>query len=433
MDFREDEFNVFEKGDFMETIRNVEINQLHDFKNHPFKVEVNTELCELMKSIEKEGVIVPLLVRTNPYGDGYEIISGHRRKEAAVWAGEIKVPVVIRELDDDQAIVAMVDSNLHRENLKPSEKAFAYKMKLDAMKHQGKRLPEVSSLDDGAEVLADNEANHVTSAQVGPKCDTEGNGRADNSGNRANEVVEEHSMMNSNELLARQVGESVAQIKRYIRLTNLIPKILAMVDEGKIAFTIGVELSYLSEKEQYELHAVMDLEQCTPSLSQANRMKRMSQRGELDMDATYLVLEEEKPNQREQIKIRADTEKLGVYQCEKAILNKVRDKTGTELMHEVIENFLRAGETDISEPYASLMKEAAGEYASQIFQKLHDYEYNEQMMKLYIMGGGAKLIEIFGNYDRDRVTFNHDIRANAKGYEYYCYMLLKHQQGRKAM
>ena len=143
MDFRIDEFDVFEKGDFMETIRNVEINQLHDFKNHPFKVEVNTELCELMKSIEKEGVIVSLLVRTSPYGDGYEIISGHRRKEAAVWAGEIKVPVVIRELDDDQAIVAMVDSNLHRENLKPSEKAFVYKMKLDAMKHQEKRLPEV--------------------------------------------------------------------------------------------------------------------------------------------------------------------------------------------------------------------------------------------------------------------------------------------------
>ena len=127
------------------------------------------------------------------------------------------------------------------------------------------------------------------------------------------------------------------------------------------------------------------------------------------------------------------TEKLGVYQCEKAILNKVRDKTGTELMHEVIENFLREGETDISEPYAILMKEAAGEYASQIFQKLHDYEYNEQMMKLYIMGGGARLIEIFGDYDRDRVTFNHDIRANAKGYEYYCYMIFKQQQGRKAM
>lgn len=289
MDFRIDEFDEFEKGDFMETIRNVEINQLHDFKNHPFKVEVNTELCELMKSIEKEGVIVPLLIRTNPYGDGYEIISGHRRKEAAIWAGETKIPVVIRELDDDQAVVAMVDANLHRENLKPSEKAFAYKMKLEAMKHQGKHI------------------DSVTSAQVGPKCDTDGNGRADNLGNRANEVVEEHSMMNSNELLARQVGESVAQIKRYIRLTNLIPKILAMVDEGKIAFTIGVELSYLSEEEQYELHAVMDLEQCTPSLSQANRMKRISQSGKLDIDEIYSILEEEKPNQREQIKIRAST------------------------------------------------------------------------------------------------------------------------------
>lgn len=223
---------MFEKGDIMETIRNVDVNRLHDFKNHPFKVEMNTELCELMRSIEKEGVLVPLLVRTNPYGDGYEVISGHRRKEAAIWAGETKVPVVIRELDDDQAVVAMVDANLHRENLKPSEKAFAYKMKLEAMKHQGKHI------------------DSVTSAQVGPKCDTDGNGRADNLGNRANEVVEEHSMMNSNELLARQVGESVAQIKRYIRLTNLIPKILAMVDEGKIAFTIGVELSYLSEEEQ---------------------------------------------------------------------------------------------------------------------------------------------------------------------------------------
>lgn len=280
---------MFKKGDIMETIRNVDVNRLHDFKNHPFKVEMNTELCELMRSIEKEGVLVPLLVRTNPYGDGYEVISGHRRKEAAIWAGETKVPVVIRELDDDQAVVAMVDANLHRENLKPSEKAFAYKMKLEAMKHQGKHI------------------DSVTSAQVGPKCDTDGNGRADNLGNRANEVVEEHSMMNSNELLARQVGESVAQIKRYIRLTNLIPKILAMVDEGKIAFTIGVELSYLSEEEQYELHAVMDLEQCTPSLSQANRMKRISQSGKLDIDEIYSILEEEKPNQREQIKIRAST------------------------------------------------------------------------------------------------------------------------------
>ena len=271
---------MFEKGDIMETIRNVDVNRLHDFKNHPFKVEMNTELCELMRSIEKEGVLVPLLVRTNPYGDGYEVISGHRRKEAAIWAGETKVPVVVRELDDDQAVVAMVDSNLHRENLKPSEKAFAYKMKLDAMKHQGKHL------DSG------------TLAQVGPKF---------TDGSPLNEKGNNTSTINSNELLARQVGESVAQIKRYIRLTNLIPKILDMVDEGKIAFTIAVELSYLSEDEQYELHAVMDLEQSTPSLSQANRMKRISQSGKLDIDEIYSMLEAEKPNQREQIKIRAST------------------------------------------------------------------------------------------------------------------------------
>lgn len=177
----------------METIRNVDVNRLHDFKNHPFKVEMNTELCELMRSIEKEGVLVPLLVRTNPYGDGYEVISGHRRKEAAIWAGETKVPVVVRELDDDQAVVAMVDSNLHRENLKPSEKAFAYKMKLDAMKHQGKHL------------------GSGTLAQVGPKF---------TDGSPLNEKGNNTSTINSNELLARQVGESVAQIKRYIRLTN---------------------------------------------------------------------------------------------------------------------------------------------------------------------------------------------------------------------
>ena len=253
MDFRIDEFDVFEKGDIMETIRNVEINQLHDFKNHPFKVEINTELCELMKSIEKEGVLVQLLVRTNPYGDGYEIISGHRRKEAAIWAGEMKIPVVIRELDDDQAVVAMVDSNLYRENLKPSEKAFAYKMKLDAMKHQGKRLSDDSLSDNGAEVLAGNEANHMTSAQVGPKCDTDGNGRTDNLENESNEVIEEHYMINSNELLARQVGESVAQIKRYIRLTNLIPKILSTegmaVIEERIRQEAGEEARQEANKE----------------------------------------------------------------------------------------------------------------------------------------------------------------------------------------
>lgn len=182
------------------------------------------------------------------------------------WAIK-KIPVIIRMMQDDEAVVTMVDSNLQREQITPSEKAYAYKMKLEAMNRQGQRTD-------------------ITSAQVEPKSGL---------------------LERSNELLAKQVGESVAQIKRYVRLTNLIPKILDMVDDGKIAFTIAVELSYLKEEEQYELHAVMDLEQCTPSLSQANRMKRMSQSGELDMDMMYEVLGEEKPNQREQIKINADS------------------------------------------------------------------------------------------------------------------------------
>lgn len=251
----------------MDEIKLLNLNQLHDFANHPFKVEENTELCELMRSIETEGVLVPLLARPNPNGEGYELISGHRRKAACAWAGVTDVPVVVRDLDDNQAVITMVDSNLQREHIKPSEKAYVYKMKLEAMNRQGQRTD-------------------ITSAQVEPKSGL---------------------LERSNELLAKQVGESVAQIKRYVRLTNLIPKILDMVDDGKIAFTIAVELSYLKEEEQYELHAVMDLEQCTPSLSQANRMKRMSQSGELDMDMMYEVLGEEKPNQREQIKINADS------------------------------------------------------------------------------------------------------------------------------
>lgn len=258
----------------MEEIKSIRISELKDFKNHPFHVQQDMELCALMKSIEDEGVIVPLLVRPNPDGEGYEVIAGHRRKAAALWAGLTEVPVVIRELDDNQAIVAMVDSNLQRENLKPSEKAFAYKMKLEAMKRQGARTD-------------------LTSSQVGKKL-------------TSSQAVAETSV-NANEALAKQVGESRMTIQRYIRLTNLIPKVLDMVDDGKIAFTIAVELSYLSEEEQYELYEVMDMEQCTPSLSQANRIKRLSQSGRLDMDAMFLILEQEKPNQREQIKICADS------------------------------------------------------------------------------------------------------------------------------
>ena len=263
MDFIIDEFDVFEKGDLMETIRNVEINQLHDFKNHPFKVEVNTELCELMKSIEKEGVLVPLLVRINPYGDGYEVISGHRRKEAAIWAGETKVPVVIRELDDDQAVVAMVDSNLHRENLKPSEKAFAYKMKLDAMKHQGERVD-------------------LTSSQVGTKL------RAD-------------------EILAQQAGSSRNQVQRYIRLTELIPELMDMVDEKKIALNPAYELSFLKKEEQVDLLDAMDSEQATPSLSQAQRLKKYSQEGHLTLDMMRVIMGEEKKSDLDRVTFTSDT------------------------------------------------------------------------------------------------------------------------------
>ena len=276
---------------------NVKISDLHDFKEHPFHVVEDMALFELAKSIEDKGVLVPLIVRANPYGEGYEIIAGHRRKAACKWAGLSEVPVMIVELDDNEAVIAMVDSNLQREHIRPSEKAFAYKMKLEAMKQQGKRTDLTFSQ---LEKKLENENTTLQLAEI--TCGTDENGcwNVSNTGGKINPNY-------ANEKLAKQVGESRAQISRYIRLTNLIPKILNMVDEEKIAFTVAVELSYLKEEEQYELHAIMDLEQCTPSLSQACRLKVMSQHGTLDMDAICMVLEEEKPNQREQIKLRADS------------------------------------------------------------------------------------------------------------------------------
>lgn len=274
------------------------ISELHDFKGHPFKVEKNPELFELRQSIEKEGILIPLLIRKNPNGDGYEIIAGHRRKEAAIWAGITELPVIIRELDDDQATIAMVDSNLQREKILPSEKAFAYKMKLEAMKQQGRR-------------------NDLTSGQVEPKLENETleiytlESEIDENGRVIIKQKSGKKGIRSNELLARQVGESVNQIKRYIRLTHLIPKILDMVDEEKLALTSAVEISFLTEEEQYELHAVMEIEQSIPNLSQANRLKRMSQQNLLDMDSIYEIMEEVKPNQREQVKIPLD--RVGKY------------------------------------------------------------------------------------------------------------------------
>ena len=268
----------------------MKLNELHSFEGHPFKVEKNQELFELRNSIEKEGVLVPLLVRKNPYGDGYEIIAGHRRKEAAHWAGLMEVPVIIRELDDDQSVIAMVDSNLQREKILPSEKAFAYKMRLEAMKHQGRTDMETSDPMEpkcGAELIdvskLEAEIQELGKMKVKKKDDT--------------------GCKWSNEQLARMVGESVTQIKRYIRLTNLIPKILEMVDREVLAIRSAVKLSFLTEEEQYELHAVMELEQSIPNISQANRLKRMSQQNCLDMDKIYEILQETKPNQKEQIKI----------------------------------------------------------------------------------------------------------------------------------
>ena len=299
----------------VDEIKNVRLNQLVNFKDHPFKVETNTELFELMQSIEKDGVLVPLLARPNPNGEGYELISGHRRKAACEWAGVTEVPVIIRDLDNCQAVIAMVNSNLQRENIKPSEKAFAYRMKLEAMKQQGKRN-DLTFRQLGEKLVKDLENTfNQHDTELGFKNPTVETSKIEPFTNENGEWgiqnIERPTRINSNKELAIQLGESQKQVERYIRLTYLIPKILDMVDEGKIAFTIAVELSYLKEEEQYELHAVMDLEQCTPSLSQANRLKRMSQKGELDMDEMYNILGEEKPNQREQIKIQS--ERLNKY------------------------------------------------------------------------------------------------------------------------
>ena len=281
---------------------NVKISELHEFKGHPFRVEHDMQLFELSISIEEKGVLVPLIVRTNPDGEGYEIIAGHRRKAACEWAGVDTVPVMVMQMDDAEATIAMIDSNLQREHIRPSEKAFAYKMKLEAMKQQGKRndlFREEATLSPVGTKLENPtlELNQLV-------CSYDDLGKWQLG---SQQLEKEQPRVRTDEMLARQIGESRNQIARYIRLTNLIPKILDMVDEEKLAFRSAVELSYLTEEEQYELHAVIELEKVIPSLSQANRMKRMSQSGKLDMDMIYEILGEEKPNQREKLKIYSDT------------------------------------------------------------------------------------------------------------------------------
>lgn len=240
-----------------EKISDIALSDLHPFQNHPFHVEDNAELRELAQSIADHGVVTPGIVRPRPDG-GYELISGHRRKLASQLVGKETMPVIIRELDDDAATIIMVNSNQQRENLLPSEKAFSYQMKLEAMKHQGK----------------------ATSVQVGQKL------------SRAN--------------VAEQSGESQTQIQRYIRLTYLIPDLLKMVDEKTIALSPAVELSYLPKKQQELLLDFCKMQQCTPSLSQAVRLKTLQQAGKLTEAELIKIMTQQKANQRERLSFAAD-------------------------------------------------------------------------------------------------------------------------------
>ena len=233
-------------------------DKLSPFAKHPYRVREDAAMDELVESIRVHGILSPLLAR--PKGEGYELVSGHRRRLAAQKLGLPTVPVLVREMTDDEAVILMVDSNLQRENLLPSEKAFAYRMKLEAMKHQGK----------------------ATSRQVVGKL----------------ESADEVGQVN---------GESGRTIQRYIRLTNLVPPLLQMVDDGRIAFSPAVELSYLTRDEQAELWDLIGREDATPSLSQALRMKQLSREAKLTPEVLYAILTEEKPNQKEQIRIKTDS------------------------------------------------------------------------------------------------------------------------------
>lgn len=235
--------------------------EISDFPNHPFQVRQDDDMAEMVESIKKYGVLVPALVRPKEDG-GYEMVAGHRRKFAAALAGIAEMPCIVRNLTDDEATIVMVDSNLQREKILPSEKAFAYKMKLEAMKRQGQR-------------------SDLTSATL----------------------LQKSAGKTSREILAEQAGESHEQIRKYIRLTLLIPEILQMVDNEKIAFSPAVELSYLSEQEQKSLFDTMNLEDCTPSVAQAKKLKQLSQDGKLTDEVILSAMQEEKPNQKEQFKM----------------------------------------------------------------------------------------------------------------------------------
>ncbi len=241
----------------LERVKEIQLNELHPFKEHPFKIQNDDEMKRLMESIQKFGTLTPALARPLPEG-GYELISGHRRLAACQVLGIETMPVIIREMSDDEAVIAMVDANLQREHILPSEKAFAYKMKLDAIKHQG-----------------------VTSRQLGEK-------------------------LLSVTQVSKESDDSERQVQRYIRLTYLIPELLSMVDENKIAFNPAVEISYLEQSEQRVLLNAMELNDCTPSHAQSIRLKKLSQEGVLQDQTIYDILAEQKPNQQEQYKFKRE-------------------------------------------------------------------------------------------------------------------------------
>ena len=244
-----------------EQVQQIPIGELFPFKNHPFKVLDDESMQRTVESVEQYGVLSPLIARPRPEG-GYEIISGHRRQHAAQLAGLDTLPVIVRQMDDDAAVLLMVDSNLQRENILPSERAFAYKMKLEALKNQGAR-------------------SDLTSVQVAPKLSTE--------------------------KIGEEVGMSKDNVKRYIRLTNLVPELLDMVDEKKIVFNPAVELSYLDESQQRDFLEAMNVTQNAPSLSQAQRLKKLAQEGHFSYDVAFAVMGEEKKDELDKVVIKNDT------------------------------------------------------------------------------------------------------------------------------
>ena len=251
---------------------------ISDFPNHPFKVKQDEAMAEMVDSVKQYGVLVPALVRPKADG-GYEMVAGHRRKCAATLAGITEMPCIVRNLTDDEATIIMVDSNLQRETILPSEKAFAYKMKLEAMKRQGQR-------------------SDLTSTPLVSKS-------------------------RSNEELGQKNGDSREQVRRFIRLTELIPSVLDMVDSGKIAFRPAVELSYLSKEQQQSLYDTMECEDCTPSLAQAIKMKEFSRDGKLTAEVILSIMQEEKPNQREQFKM--PKERISKYFAPGTPAQKIED------------------------------------------------------------------------------------------------------------